>query len=41
MPFEPPHNKTNKVAMHPTEDLDQPGHPAQSDRAFAVRSMGS
>ena len=24
---EPPHDKTNKMACAPSEDLDQPGHP--------------
>ena len=24
--FEPPHDKTNKVACAPSEDSDQPGH---------------
>ena len=38
--FEPPHDKTNKEACAPSEDLDQPGHPSLI-RVFAVRSMGS
>ena len=25
--FEPPHDKTNKIAYAPSEDSDQPGHP--------------
>ena len=25
--FEPPHDKTNKMACAPSEDSDQPGHP--------------
>ena len=25
--FEPPHDKTNKMACAPSEDTDQPGHP--------------
>ena len=25
--FEPPHDKTNKMILAPSEDSDQPGHP--------------
>ena len=39
--FEPPHNKTNKMACAPSEDSDQPGHPPSLIRVFAVRFMGS
>ena len=35
--FEPPHDKTNKVACAPSEDSDQPGHPPHLIRVFAVR----
>ena len=35
--FEPPHDKTNKVACAPSEDSDQPGHPPSLIRVFAVR----
>ena len=38
--FEPPHDKTNKMASAPSEDSDQPGHPPSLIRVFAVRSMG-
>ena len=34
--FEPPHDKTNKVACAPIEDSDQPGHPPSLIRVFAV-----
>ena len=36
-PFEPPHDKTNKMACAPSEDTDQPGHPPSLIRVFAVR----
>ena len=39
--FEPPHDKTNKMACAPSEDSDQPGHPPSLIRVFAVRSVGS
>ena len=39
--FEPPHDKTNKMAFVPSEDLDQPGHLSSLIRVFAVRLMGS
>ena len=39
--FEPPHDKTNKVACAPSEDSDQPGHPPSLIRVFVVRSMDS
>ena len=35
--FEPPHDKTNKMACVPSEDSDQPGHPPSLIRVFAVR----
>ena len=34
---EPPHNKTNKMACAPSEDLDQPGHPPSLIRVFTIR----
>ena len=34
--FEPPHDKTNKMACVPSEDSDQPGHPPSLIRVFAV-----
>ena len=34
--FEPPHDKTNKMACAPSEDSDQPGHPPCLIRVFAV-----
>ena len=34
-PFEPPHNKTNKMTV-PSEDSDQAGHPLSLIRVFAV-----
>ena len=39
--FEPPRDKTNKMACAPSEDSDQPGHPPSLIRVFAVRSVGS
>ena len=38
---EPPHDKTNKMTLVPSEDSDQPGHPPSLIRVFAVRSVGS
>ena len=35
--WEPPHDKTNKMACAPSEDSDQPGHPPSLIRVFAVR----
>ena len=35
--FEPPHDKTNKVACAPSEDSDQTGHAPSVIRDFAVR----
>ena len=35
--FEPPHDKTNKMACAPSKDSDQPGHPPSLIRVFAVR----
>ena len=35
--IEPPHDKTNKMACAPSEDSDQPGHPPNLIRVFAVR----
>ena len=37
MAFEPPRDKTNKMACAPSEDSDQPGHPPSLNRVFAVR----
>ena len=34
--YEPPHDKTNKMACAPSEDSDQPGHPPSLIRVFAV-----
>ena len=35
--YEPPHDKTNKIACAPSEDSDQPGHPPSLIRVYAVR----
>ena len=35
--YELQHDKTNKMICAPTEDSDQPGHPASLIRVFAVR----
>ena len=35
--YEPPHDKTNKMACALSEDSDQPGHPPGLIRVFAVR----
>ena len=35
--YEPPHDKTNKMACAPSEYSDQPGHPPSLIRVFAVR----
>ena len=35
--FEPPHDKTNKMACASSEGSDQPGHPPILIRVFAVR----
>ena len=35
--FEPPRVKTNKMVCAPSEDSDQPGHPPNLIRVFAVR----
>ena len=35
--FEPPHDKTIKMACVPSEGSDQPGHPPSLIRVFAVR----
>ena len=37
LPFEPPHDKTNKMTFAPSEDSDQPGHPPSLIGVFAVR----
>ena len=37
MTNEPPHDKTNKIAYAPNEDSDQPGHPSNLIRLFAIR----
>ena len=38
---EPPHDKTNNVAVRPAKTSDQPGHPPSLIRVFPVRLMGS
>ena len=38
---EPPHYKSNKVTLAPSEDSDQLGHPPSLIRGLAVRSVGS
>ena len=40
--YEPPHDKTNKMACAPSEDSDQPGHPPSliSVRCLHVESLG-
>ena len=35
-PFEPPHDKTNKMTPVTSEDSDQPGHLPSLIRVFAV-----
>ena len=37
-PFEPPHDKTNKMTCAPCEDSDQPGHLPSLIRVFAVHT---
>ena len=37
LPYEPPHDKTNKMTCAPSADSDQPGHPPSLIRVFAVR----
>ena len=37
--FEPPHDKTNKMACAPSEDSDQPGHPPSLIRVFACAQL--
>ena len=37
IPYEPPHDKSNKMICAPSEDSDQPGHPHSLIRVFAVR----
>ena len=39
--YEPPHDKTNKMACAPSEDSDQPGHSPSLIRVFVVRSKDS
>ena len=34
--YEPPHDKTNKMACAPSEDSDPPGYPPNLIRVFAV-----
>ena len=36
-PFEPLHDKTNKMTCASSKDSDQPGHPPSLIRVFAVR----
>ena len=40
--YEPPHDKTDKMACAPSEDSDQPGHPPSLIRVFtaAWRKLG-
>ena len=38
-PYEPPRDKTNKVACVPSEDSDQPGHWPSLIRVFAAVRM--
>ena len=38
--YEPPHEKTNKMACVPSEDSDQPGHPPSLTRVFNLRLIG-
>ena len=38
---EPPHEKTNKMSLAPSEDSDQPGQSPSLIRVFAVLSIGS
>ena len=35
--YEPPRDKTNKIACAPSEDSDQSGYPPSLSRVFAVR----
>ena len=35
--YQPPRDKTNKMACAPSEDSDQPGHPPSLIRVFALR----
>ena len=37
VPYEPPHDKTNRMACAPSEDSVQPRHPPSLIRVFAVR----
>ena len=37
LPFEPLHDKINKMTCAPSKDSDQPGHPPSLIRVFAVR----
>ena len=39
--YELPNDKTNEMAVAPSEDSDQPGHPPSLIRVFTVRSMSS
>ena len=39
--YEPPHDKTNKMACALSEASDQPGYKPSLIRVFAVRSKGS
>ena len=36
-PYEPPHDKTNKMTIAPSENSDQPRHPPSLITVFAVR----
>ena len=37
LPFEPAHDKTNKITCGPSEDSDQSGHSPSLIKFFAVR----
>ena len=39
VPFEPRHDKTNKLTCVPSEDSDQPGHVPSLIRIFAMHSV--
>ena len=38
--YDPPHDKTDKMACAPSEDSDQPWHLSTLIRFFAARSVG-
>ena len=37
LPFEPAHDKIDKMTFTPSKDADQPGHPPSLIRVFDVR----